>query len=93
MQRSKKLGLDVGAGLCVLFLVSTALAQSDDKTLVQWRFDVAGEFRGWSIGGLIADGAVRGGALHGRAIGGDPILFGPVVRNCRRPRCNAWRSA
>ncbi len=78
MQRSKKLGLDVGAGLCVLFLVSTALAQSDDKTLVQWRFDVAGEFRGWSIGGLIAEGAVRGGALHGRAVGGDPILFGPV---------------
>jgi hypothetical protein len=85
MRRSNKLKCDVWAGLCLMFLVSAASAQSDDKTLVQWRFDAAGDFRGWSIGGLIADGAVRDGALHGRATGGDPILFGPVFEIAAAP--------
>ena len=85
MQRSKMRRYGFWVGLCVMFLVSTALAQSDDKTLVEWRFDAADDFRGWSIGGLIADGAVRDGALHGRAIGSDPIMFSPDIRDRSRP--------
>ena len=85
MQRSKKLRFDVWAGLCVVFLIAAAPAQSDDKTLVEWRFDAAGDFRGWTIGGLIADGAVRDGALHGRAIGSDPILFSPAFEIAAAP--------
>ena len=52
---------------------------------MEWRFDTAGDFRGWTIGGLIADGAVRDGALHGRAIGGDPILFSPAFEIAAAP--------
>ncbi len=66
------------------------LAQADDaavdgQALVEWRFDQAGQLQDWSIGGGIADGAVRDGALHGRATGGDPILTGPVFEIAAAP--------
>ena len=62
-----------------------AAAQGGRRDLLEWRFDTAGDFRGWTIGGLIADGEVRDGALHGRAIGGDPILFSPVFEIAAAP--------
>ncbi len=85
MQRSKTLSLNGWAGMCVLCLASAALAQSDEKSLIEWRFDTAGDFHGWTVGGLIADGAVRDGALHGRATGSDPILFAPVFEIAAAP--------
>jgi len=80
-------GLAVGLaiGLGAMLLASTALAQSDDITLLEWRFDKADDFRGWTIGGLIADSMVRDGALHGRATGSDPILFSPLFEVAARP--------
>jgi hypothetical protein len=65
-------------GWCVTLLLPAAGTPAEDKVLVEWRFDKAGEFRGWQSVGQIADLAIRDGALHGRAIGGDPILVGPV---------------
>ncbi|MHB8974409.1 MAG: glycoside hydrolase family 99-like domain-containing protein [Pirellulaceae bacterium] len=85
MPRSKKLRLKVWAGWCVMFLVAAAASQAEDKTLLEWRFDAAGDLRGWSIGGLIAEGAVRDGALHGRALGSDPILFSPEFEIAAAP--------
>ncbi len=78
MSRSMMPGFAWWMGLCTLLLARTALAQPDGKTLIEWRFDTAGDFRGWTIGSLVADGQVRDGALHGRAIGDDPIIIGPV---------------
>lgn len=65
-------------GLCALFLASGAPVLANDKTVIEWRFDAPDDFRGWTVGGLIADCAVRDGALHGRPIGSDPIIFSPV---------------
>ena len=85
MQRAKKLTWNILAGWCVAVLISAAAAQADDKTLVEWRFDQAGDLRGWQVGGLIADAAVRDGALHGRATGSDPILFSPMFEVAAAP--------
>ena len=85
MQRTKGLTRDVGIGWCVALLLAAACAQADDKTLVEWRFDQAGELRGWQVGGQIADAAVRDGAFHGRATGDDPILFSPMFEIAAAP--------
>ncbi len=78
MLRAKNLTWNILAGWCVVVLMLAAAVQADDKTLVEWRFDQAGELRGWQVGGLIADAGVHDGALHGRATGSDPILFSPM---------------
>ncbi|MCU0981575.1 MAG: hypothetical protein MUF25_20685 [Pirellulaceae bacterium] len=85
MQRAKKVTWSILAGWSVAMWISAAAAQTDDKTLVEWRFDTAGELRGWQVGGLIADAAVRDGALHGRATGSDPILFSPTFEIAAAP--------
>ncbi len=66
-------------GLTILFAptISTAAAPPL-KTVIEWRFDKDGDFRGWSPLGQIAGAAVRGGSLRGRTVGTDPILLGPV---------------
>jgi len=84
MQRAKKLTWNVWACGCAALLMSVA-AQAEDKTLVEWRFDQTGDLRGWQLGGLIADAAVRDGALHGRATGSDPILFSPLFEIAAAP--------
>lgn len=85
MQRAKRTTWKSWVGWCGLLLISAAAAQADDKTLVEWRFDAADDFRGWQLGGLIADAAVRDGALHGRATGSDPILFSPLFEIAAAP--------
>ena len=78
MVRAKKLTRGARAEWCVALLILAAAAQAEDKTLIEWRFDKADDFRGWQKGGQVADAAVRNGALHGRATGSDPILFSPM---------------
>lgn len=85
MLRSGTRTLDVLAGFCLVLLMGGATARAEDKTLLEWRFDKEGDFRGWSGFGMIADAAVRGGALHGRPTGNDPILVGPVFEVPARP--------
>ena len=68
------------AGLCLAVLLVAGSGRAQDKTVLEWRFDKAGDFRGWQPNGEVADARVRGGSLHGRATGGDPILLGPVFR-------------
>jgi hypothetical protein len=55
------------------------------QVLIEWRFDEAGDLRGWVPGGHLADVAVREGALGGRATDWDPILLGPVFEIPARP--------
>lgn len=56
----------------------SAVCQAGERTVIEWRFDKAGDFLGWQRNEAVADAAVRGGLLHGRASGADPILIGPV---------------
>ncbi len=81
----RMLVIGTGIGLCVLCLASAAFGGADETTLIQWRFDKPGDFQGWTIGGLIADAAVRDGALHGRATGSDPIMFAPTFELAAAP--------
>lgn len=85
MPRAVDFGWKMAIGWWATLLVSVAAAQADDKPLVEWRFDQAGELRGWQVGGLIADAAVRDGALQGRATGSDPILFSPLFEIAAAP--------
>ncbi len=85
MPRAQDFRFRLAIGWWATLLVSLAAAQADDKPLVEWRFDQAGELRGWQVGGLIADAAVRGGALHGQATGSDPILFSPLFEITAAP--------
>lgn len=66
---------------CLVVLLSSAVslaAEPSAKTVIEWRFDKDGDFRGWSPSGQIAGAAVRGGALRGRTAGTDPIIMGPM---------------
>ena len=67
-----------GVIVCGLGLLSLGASVAEEKLQIEWKFDQPDDFRGWTIGGLVDDGAVRDGALHGRAIGADPILFSPI---------------
>ena len=42
MQRAKKVTWSILAGWSVAMWISAAAAQTDDKTLVEWRFDHGG---------------------------------------------------
>ncbi|MCL4205050.1 MAG: glycoside hydrolase family 99-like domain-containing protein [Pirellulaceae bacterium] len=59
--------------------------ETPPRVLIEWRFDEAGNLRGWVPGGHLADVAVRDGALGGRATDWDPILLGPVFEIPARP--------
>lgn len=85
MRSTSKSMLTTLAGWCAAMLLGAASAQADDKTLIEWRFDKAGELQGWQLGGLIADAAVRDGTLHGRATGSDPIIFSPTFEIAAAP--------
>jgi len=51
MLRAKMCTWNLWAGWCVALLISAASARADDKTLIEWRFDRAGELCGWqSVG-------------------------------------------
>ncbi|NOZ19948.1 MAG: hypothetical protein GXP25_02550 [Planctomycetes bacterium] len=69
-------------GLMVVFLLAVVFATgqsfAQEKTLMEWRFDKDGDFKGWSAGGHIADATAAGGVLKGHAVNVDPILMGPV---------------
>ena len=71
--------------LCFVVPISLGATQAEDKTLLEWRFDQPGDFRGWQNFGMIADAAVRDGALCGRATGNDPIIVGPVFEIAASP--------
>ncbi len=71
--------------LCVVVSISFGVAAAEDKTVVEWRFDQPGDFRGWENFGMIADAAVRDGALCGRATGNDPIVLGPIFEIAASP--------
>lgn len=73
--------------ICVCALLSVLIvsapnricsAEENARTIVQWRFQEAGELRGWSASGHIENARVERGALRGRAVEWDPILMGPV---------------
>lgn len=44
------------------------------RTLVEWRFDRAGDLEGWQPNGELADVFVTNGLLRCRAVGSDPIV-------------------
>lgn len=58
--------------------ISAGPLDAAERVLIEWRFDQAGEFRGWQTGGAIGEASVRDGALQGQSTGSDPILFSPV---------------
>jgi hypothetical protein len=78
IEKRERLRRVVLAGLCFVILMAPRSGQAHEKTVLQWRFDKAGDFHGWQPNGEVADALVRGSSLHGRAVGNDPILLGPV---------------
>ena len=58
MRRSAQWGSRFCSALCLILPVSAAAtaadANADDKTLIEWRFDAAGDFRGWQKGAASA---------------------------------------
>jgi hypothetical protein len=75
----------IAKAICFALPIALEAVQADDKTLIEWRFNKAGELRGWQTFGMIADASVRDGALHGRPTGSDPILMGPVFEIAAAP--------
>jgi len=63
--------------LLIVFSATPAICGPQD-VVIQWRFDTDSDFRGWTVGGHIADAAVAGGVLRGRATNYDPIILGPI---------------
>ena len=92
MQRAQKLKWDTLAGWCLVMLISAAAARAEDKTLVEWRFDKAGDFRGWQVGGLIADAAVRDGRSTAGPLAAIRSCSARRSRSRRLPR-STWKSA
>jgi len=85
VNQARKVTWNILAGSCALLLIAAAYGQAEDKTLIDWRFDQAGDLRGWQVGGLIAGAAARDGALHGQATGSDPIIFSPLFEIAADP--------
>lgn len=61
----------VGLSSCTLCTAAPA------KVLVEWTFDKAGDFQGWTQRNHIADLRVVDGALQGRIMDWDPFVRGP----------------
>lgn len=64
------------AVLVSMVAFAPTIARAEEKVVKEWRFTK--DLQGWTLGGQIADLAVKGGVLLGRSTGSDPILFSPT---------------
>jgi len=61
----------------VVGLCCVTTAAGAEKTLIEWRFDRAGDLKGWDGSNHITELRVADGALQGRIMDWDPFVRGP----------------
>jgi len=63
--------------LALCGLLACVGAQAAPETLMEWRFDQAGELEGWGLPSHVADLRVEDGAMRGTITGRDPFVISP----------------